>query len=397
MGEIFERVMPATALEWTGERLTTATAGQVEIEHLHRYFLARNLCRGLDVLDVAAGEGYGAALLAQVARSVIGVEISAEAVSHASEAYRTSNLRYLAGDARQLPLKDASVDVVVSFETIEHFYEQDQFMSEVRRVLRADGYFVVSSPERDVYSPSGSSANPYHVRELTRAEFLALLQSSFAHVQLMGQRPILGSAIVSEGNASGHALTFEKRGPRHYEASTGLPRPVYFFAVASNRPIANAPDSLYIETAEIGAVIQELPELRRQTDEHIQRLQAANLTSLDQTTRANALDVALAEARAEVASACSQRDLARAAARRAAASAEGAWHNRVVDLEHQVEQWHNQVVELEQQVEQWRRRYQGLRGRLEAILVRFGVVRASRLLPAPMRRFVRERMLGPAR
>ena len=113
--------------------------------------------------------------------------------------------------------------------------------------------------------------------------------------------------------------------------------------------------------------------------------------------RANALDVALAEMRAEMASACSQRDLARAAARRAAASAEGAWHSRVVELEQQVEQWHNQVVKLEHEVEQWRGRYHGLRGRLEAILARYWILQTRRLFPARMRRFVRERMLGPAR
>src|ERR1700682_6369257 len=192
--------MPETPLEWTGERLTTATEGQVEIEHLHRYFLARALCRGLDVLDVAAGEGYGTALLAQVARSVIGVEVSTEAVAHAAAAYRGPNLRFLEGDARSLPLDDASVDAVVSLETIEHVYEHDQFLAEVRRVLRPGGRFIASSPPRAVYSPSGSSANPYHVRELSRAEFSALLRHFFAHVRILGQRAMLGSAIVSEGD-----------------------------------------------------------------------------------------------------------------------------------------------------------------------------------------------------
>src|SRR6478672_12621824 len=87
MGEIFERAIPARPLEWTGERLTTSGPPQTEIEHLHRYFLARALCRDLDVLDVAAGEGYGSALMAQTARTVIGVEVSAETAHYASTAY----------------------------------------------------------------------------------------------------------------------------------------------------------------------------------------------------------------------------------------------------------------------------------------------------------------------
>ena len=98
MGEIFERPSPPHDLKWTGERLTSETSGQTEIEHLHRYFFARALCRGLDVLDIASGEGYGSAMIAQVAASVTGVEIDPAAVQHANEAYSQPGLRYLQGE-----------------------------------------------------------------------------------------------------------------------------------------------------------------------------------------------------------------------------------------------------------------------------------------------------------
>ena len=331
LGEIFKRVVPDTPLEWTGERLTTATAGQVEIEHLHRYFLARALCRGRDVLDVASGEGYGAALLAQTALSVIGVEVSAEAVAHAAEAYRQPNLRFLAGDARHLPLDDASVDTVVSFETIEHLYEHDQFLAEVRRVLRPGGRFIISSPERDTYSPSGSSANPYHVRELTTAEFSALLRDSFAHVRLLGQRPMLGSVLLSEGDVASQSLTFEKRGSGHFEAACGLPRPVYLVAVASDQPVADVPDSLYIETAEIGTVIAaasaadavtaELTALRARvsTAEKAEAEARAAVEKAEAERRTKAVEYAEA-ARAEIAAARAEAE-ARGRAERAEARA----------------------------------------------------------------------------
>ena len=253
MGEIFERVWPREALDWTGERLTTATSGQVEIEHLHRYFLARDLCRGLDVLDVASGEGYGSALLAQSAKSVVGVEISEQAFNYAVAAYALPNLRYLMGDARQLPIKDSSVDAVVSFETLEHFFEHDRFIAEVRRVLRPGGRLILSSPERDVYSPLGSSANPYHAHELSRSEFEALLQPAFRHIAMILQRPMIGSALVVDGGVGQQrTVTFEKRGDHHYEASRGLPRPPYLIAIASDEPLGNVPNSLFIETSEVG-------------------------------------------------------------------------------------------------------------------------------------------------
>ena len=253
MGEIFERKMPAAPLEFTGERMTSGSDGQIVIEHLHRYFLARDLCRGLNVVDVACGEGYGTALLAQTAQSVVGIDVSGKAIAHAHAAYAGSNCRYVQGEACQLPVGDNSVDLVVSFETIEHFYNHEEFLAEVRRILRPGGRFIVSSPDRDVYSRIDSPANPYHVRELSGEEFSALLRRSFKHVRFLAQRPLLGSALVAPG--TGQTITFERRGSQRFERSGGLPRPVYWIAIASDRAVTDAPNSIYIETGEIDSVL----------------------------------------------------------------------------------------------------------------------------------------------
>jgi SAM-dependent methyltransferase len=299
MGEIFKRALPKDELPFTGERLTTALIGQTEIEHLHRYFVARQLCRGQDVLDVASGEGYGAALLAQVATSVTGVEIAAEAVEHAKSAYCLPNLRFLQGDARCLPLPDTSVDVVVSFETIEHFDRHDQFLSEIRRVLRLGGRLIVSTPDRDNYSPTGTQANPYHVLELTQDEFKALLSRHFAYVACWAQRPMIGSAMLaalSSTEPTSAPLCFEKRGD-HFEASVGLARPQYLVAVASDRPLEALPDSVYIETSLLGAHDQEIrtEAMRAEAQAHQQQLDAARAEA---QAHQQQLDAARAEAQA---------------------------------------------------------------------------------------------------
>src|SRR5262245_8114591 len=179
MGEIFPRPRPPVAMPLTGERLTSALSGQTEMEHLHRYLLARQLCRGKDVIDVASGEGYGAALLAQVAASVTGIEIAADAVAHAGASYRPANLRFLRSAARAMGVADTSADVVVSVETIEHLAEQDTFVVEMRRVLRPGGLLIVSTPDQDNYSPADSPANPFHVVELAKEEFAQLLGRHF--------------------------------------------------------------------------------------------------------------------------------------------------------------------------------------------------------------------------
>lgn len=291
MGEIFERPLPKIGLAFTGERLTTEFGGQTEIEHLHRYLLARHLCRGRQVLDIAAGEGYGTALLAQVATSVVGVEVAADVVAHAAENYRRENLDFRVGDARAIPLGDASVDVVVSFETIEHFAAHDRFLGEIRRVLRPGGLLVISTPDRDNYSPADQPANPYHALELTRPEFSALLQARFAHVGMWWQRPMIGSTIMPgpELAAVPGSVCFERRGERHFESSGGYPRPLYLMALCSDAPLPAMPPSVYIDTTyvhtrdaltrDLRATDQQATTLRgalQQREEEVERLRQEN-------------------------------------------------------------------------------------------------------------------------
>jgi ubiquinone/menaquinone biosynthesis C-methylase UbiE len=296
VGEIFERVKPAEDLDWTGERFTTATSGQIEIEHLHRYFLARELCRGLDVLDIASGEGYGSALLAQTAASVIGVEIDEKAVDHANASYDLTNVTFKLGDAREIPLEDNSVDAVVSFETLEHFFEHNKFLREVKRVLRPNGRLIISSPERDVYSPLESNANPFHVNELSRVELESLLHSYFQNMGLIFQRPIIGSALISdESNNPCRTITFEKRGQRHFEATSGLPRPPYLIAIASDGPLGEVPNSLFIETSEVGLTLGNAAMLTPMS----QKSELATSSLNHERERANASEASLHRLRTE--------------------------------------------------------------------------------------------------
>ena len=90
-------------LPWTGERYVPEVKGEIELEHLHRYAIARDLAYGKDVLDIACGEGYGSVLLASVARSVTGVDISEEAIAHASRKYVRSNLSFVVGSCASIP------------------------------------------------------------------------------------------------------------------------------------------------------------------------------------------------------------------------------------------------------------------------------------------------------
>ncbi|HKM55661.1 MAG TPA: class I SAM-dependent methyltransferase, partial [Isosphaeraceae bacterium] len=133
-------------MPFTGERLVTAINGDIMMEHLHRYGLAVDLCDGKVVLDIASGEGYGSALLAGRALRVYGVDISSEAIEHASKKYQAPNLKFLQGRADAIPLADSQVELAVSFETLEHHDLHDEMMRELRRVLQADGLLIISTP-----------------------------------------------------------------------------------------------------------------------------------------------------------------------------------------------------------------------------------------------------------
>jgi len=131
----------------------------------------------------------------------------------------------------------------VSFETIEHLSEHEAFLSEIARVLKPSGLFVVSSPNRTVYTEKNNHHNPFHVRELDRDQFLTVLRRQFSEVSLLAQRPVCGSALVPERGPSGMA-GFETQDGLTFLSSHGLPSPHYFIALASNRPLPEATSSL---------------------------------------------------------------------------------------------------------------------------------------------------------
>ena len=188
-------------LEFTGERFVPGIAGEIAHEHWHRYAFARRFAEGRRVLDVACGEGYGSALLAGVAGAVTGVDIDAKAIAHARASYAAlANVRYEEGSAATLPLPDASIDVVVSFETIEHLprAEQPRMLAEIARVLTQDGVLIMSAPNPVEYSTARNYRNPFHLHEPDRAELGALLAGAFPVQHWFRQRRFFGSAVWSE-------------------------------------------------------------------------------------------------------------------------------------------------------------------------------------------------------
>ena len=219
-------------LEFTGERFTPECVREMAYEHWHRYAWAATLVSDKVVLDAACGEGYGSSLLSRTARRVTGIDIDADSVAHASARYATDSLAFECASCLDLPLADDSVDVVVSFETLEHLAEHDALMIEFRRVLKPEGFLLISSPDRKTYSDETGYDNPFHVRELYREEFEQLLSQHFPAWRLFGQKLLFASALwAMDGQGRTQWLMDQIGGPS--EDRLPIWPPLYFLAAAA--------------------------------------------------------------------------------------------------------------------------------------------------------------------
>src|ERR1700720_45116 len=229
-------------LPWTGERFVPSCtgqllyelAGQLLYEHLHRYAVAAALADGKRVLDIACGEGYGSNLLAATAAQVIGVDIASEVIAHAHQAYRKENLIFREGSCLNIPVEDHSIDLVVSFETIEHIDEPLAFLQEIKRVLAVDGTLIMSSPDKAEYTDRTGATNPFHKRELYHEEFLLLLKQHFKRCRIGKQKLVAGSWPAADDLAAEDTFgTFS--GDIHSIAfRPGVYRGVYSLALCSD-------------------------------------------------------------------------------------------------------------------------------------------------------------------
>jgi O-antigen biosynthesis protein len=224
------------SLEPTGERyLPWADDPIMAYEHLHRYAYVSRIVQGKRVLDLACGEGYGSALLARSADSVVGIDIDRQAVHHARAKYAGSNVHFVVGSITEIPLS-GRFDVIVCFEVLEHINEQDRLLSEVKRLLKPEGLLVISTPNKSEYRKL-APANPFHLKELDFDEFRTLLARFFDHAQFLGQRVHCGSSLSSPDRPLSGAVSplVIDRNAGEFVLSRIDPRPpVYFIGIASD-------------------------------------------------------------------------------------------------------------------------------------------------------------------
>lgn len=160
-----------------------------EARHRAAYLHARELGRGCEVLDAGCGEGFGTALLAETARSVLALDYSADAVAAARAAHARPNLEFRQLNLYELPSLDQRFDLVTNFQVLEHLEDPSGFLCALGSVLKPDGTLMLTTPNR----LTTVSENPYHLREYTADELDALLRPVFGRIEIAS---VLGNARV---------------------------------------------------------------------------------------------------------------------------------------------------------------------------------------------------------
>jgi SAM-dependent methyltransferase len=184
-----------SVLPLTGERTVPGVASENYWFRRHEaaYLHLIGEITGGSLVEVGAGEGYGAAMFASTGASVLAIDYDEMSIGHLAASYPA--VRAVRANLAALPIATHSVDTVASLQVIEHVWDHSQFVTECARVLRPGGLLIVTTPNRLTFSPGlDKPVNPFHTHEFTAWE----LSSLVAHNGL--------AVMAVRGLSNGHRL-----------------------------------------------------------------------------------------------------------------------------------------------------------------------------------------------
>jgi SAM-dependent methyltransferase len=172
--------------------------------HLDRYLFAAQNVKNLDVADIASGTGYGTELLLTTgsAASVVGIDIDRGAIDYARNKHMRGGVRYECASGDATGLENASLNVIVSFETIEHVPDDRNLIAEFSRLLKPSGRLICSTPNRWPLELA-----EHHVREYDETSFRNILEYSFTVDEMYNQNSGMLTAPFNRGQPAGIVAT----------------------------------------------------------------------------------------------------------------------------------------------------------------------------------------------
>jgi ubiquinone/menaquinone biosynthesis C-methylase UbiE len=164
----------------------------IYLRHLFAYEIAKNeISDNVFALEVGCGEGYGTYLLSKKATKIIGLDINKDTIAHASMKYESENCKFKVYDGQIIPYKDNTFDVVISFQVIEHIQNETKYISEIYRVLKKNGIFIISTPNKNYrLKPGQKPWNRFHLKEYYPNELENVLKMEFSNVKVWGIRGV---------------------------------------------------------------------------------------------------------------------------------------------------------------------------------------------------------------
>ena len=161
---------------------------------LARYGFALNHIDDKYIIDIGCGARKGPYILSGRAAQVMAMDISPQAIEYCQQNWPSEKINYLTGSATDIPVKDKTFDVAICFEVIEHVEDYLRVLEEVKRILKPQGLFIMSTPNKVVVGIDGRLSNPDHFKEFTLEELTKMLKAYFSGVVIYGQSP--SSAVL---------------------------------------------------------------------------------------------------------------------------------------------------------------------------------------------------------
>ncbi|WP_144579155.1 glycosyltransferase [Agrobacterium sp. DE0009] len=215
-----------------GGSILATTAETISVEPTYRYDIAKSFIIGKDVLDIGCGEGEWTAALASSAKCVIGMDASEESVHYATAKHKGENISFVIGSSKHIPLPSSSVDVVICFQAHGTISSLESVLSEIKRVLRAEGVLIISTPTRCADAVNVDKTNFSQHEKVIEQYVIEKLGEFFAHLSLYDERIGLASEIDSQERFAEFILADAES----LTTKAGMP-PTYLLSVASDRPI----------------------------------------------------------------------------------------------------------------------------------------------------------------
>ena len=172
-----------------GFRARSLRAHVLSLIHRWPYEQLAIQAKDKNVLELGCNKGFGTIIYAESAASVKAVDTSAEAIEKARMHNARDNIEFICLESWTLPFDDDTFDLTVLFQVIEHIAldKLDIFLREIRRVTRADGRVIFSTPNRDIrLLPLQKPWNRFHTREYSARDLKQLLSRYFVDVSVDG-------------------------------------------------------------------------------------------------------------------------------------------------------------------------------------------------------------------